>query len=250
MSLRLGALSLIDWKRFRQEFQVVRQEAHATENVHASLVLALNEVLCDEIAGQPELSIARLEAQRELLPRRGFTIFHMLHLTAVMRAACATGKHAWGLEYAAANWDSFLRSPVRRVAALGSFAHATRARLLLNEHIRSRATPLPLRELMKDVKVGAKLPSRLDLRLRARIAYLEEDRGRALALFTEAAELCASRGWGPEAACDRYAIGRLTGGEQGEQMAQAALDMLTHTFGCHDALRHMQSYYPEFAVSL
>jgi eukaryotic-like serine/threonine-protein kinase len=246
-SLRLGALSRLDWRRFRREFQEARQEAHATENVHAILLLALNEVSNDEIAGQPELSVARLEAQRSLLPRERFTVLHMLHMTAVMQAACATGKYAWGLEIVAAYWPVFLRSPLRRTMAYRAMAHVAHARLLLNECVRAGTDPSSQSEIRKDLKMLTTVSGAQERQLAARVAYMQGDRTRALDLFARSAELCASRGWEPEILRNQYAIGRVTGGEQGEHMAEAALDALEQRFGCHDARRDVQAHFPELA---
>jgi hypothetical protein len=249
-TLRLGALSQLDWKRFRHEFLETRHEAHATENVHAILLLALNEVLSDEIAGHPELSIARLEAQRALLPHDRFTVLHVLHMVAVMYAACATGQHTWGFETSAVYWPSFLRSPLRRTGALRTMAHIARARLLLNEHVRAKRDPSALGEIMADIDATVTPTVGVDQRLLARVAYLKGDSAGALVLMAKSVEFNLARGWEPEALRDRYAIGRLTGGEKGERTAHTALELVEQKFGCPDARRDVQAYFPELAGSV
>jgi hypothetical protein len=249
-TLRVGALSQLDWRRFRKEFHEASQEAHATENTYAILALALNETLSDEISGEAESSIARLEAQRELLPRQRFTVLHILHLSAVMYAACATGRHAWGFEACELYWQAFLRSPLRRTPVLRSMAHTAHARLLLNECTRAGASTAVLREVQADIKAATIATIGQDSRLCARVAYLQGDHPRALSLFARSAEVFAGRGGEPEALRDRYAVGRLTGGDQGEQMAQAALDTLEQKFDCHDARRDLKVYIPELAGSI
>jgi tetratricopeptide (TPR) repeat protein len=248
-ALRLGALSQLDWKRFRHEFLEARHEAHVTENVHATLMLTLNEVLSDGIAGQPELSIARLEAQALLLPRERLTLLHVLHLAAVMYTACATGKHAWGFERMAPYWEPFQRSPLRRSVTLLSIVHVAHGRLLLNECVRSRTVPGSRHEVMKDIKLLAAATTGQDLRLRARVAFLQGDRDGALRMLEQSAESYAQRGWRPEVLLDQFAIGRVKGDAQGAQMAQLALEALEE-FGCPDARRHARVYFPELAGSI
>jgi hypothetical protein len=245
-ALRLGALSHLDWKRFRHEFLEARHEALVTDNVHATLMLALNEALSDEIAGQSELSIARLEAQHALLPRERLTLLHVLHIAAVMQAACATGQHAWGLERVAPYWEPFLRSPLRRSATMAGIVHLAHARLLLNDCVHSRTIPGSRHDVLKDLKALGSVATGQDMRIRARIAYLHGDRDGALALLTESAAAYVRRGWLAEALRDRYAIGRVTGDAQGAQMAQLALEALEN-FGCRDALLHARIYFPELA---
>jgi eukaryotic-like serine/threonine-protein kinase len=240
-AFRVGALSQLDWRRFRLELIEVRREAHATENLHAILSLALNEALSDEIAGQSELSIARLDAQRALLPTQRFTILHILHLTAVYYTACMTGEHAWGFEHSAAYWEAFQSSPLRQTLALRAMVYGGRTRLLLNESVRSPDPPL-LREAKKS---AANMASYQYSRLLARITYLEGDRAGALSLLEKCAQEYGSRGMEPEALRDRAAIGLLTGGEQGEQMTRAALDVLEQRFDCHDARRNIRAHFPE-----
>jgi hypothetical protein len=249
-AVRVGALSQMDWTQFRPEFLEAKHEAQRTENVHAILMLALNEFLSDEIAGQPELSIARLDAQRNLLPRERFTVLHVLHLAAILYTASATGQHAWGLESAAPFWQAFLRSPLRRIGTLRAFTHVAHGRLLLNEYVRSGRKGEVPREVFADIKATASAGTRQELRLRGRVAYLKGDSARALALFTECAEFLMSRSCEPEALRDRYATGMLIGGQEGERLAQAAIDTLEQKYGLRDARRNVRAFFPELAGSL
>jgi hypothetical protein len=245
-SLRVGALSQLDWRRFRLELQEARHEADATENVHALLQLALNETLSDEIVGLSEASVARLDAQRALLPRERFTLLHILHMTAVMNAACATGKHAWGLECLASYWPLYLRSPLRRTAIVRAMVHNARARLLLNEHVRSRADSSSLREASKDAQALTAVATGNALRLRARLRYLEGDHSQALALFEQGKTVFARLGAEHDAQRQQYAIGRVIGGEQGERLAKAAQAALEQC-GCHDGQHDARTHFPELA---
>jgi hypothetical protein len=245
-SLRVGALSQLDWRRFRIELQEARLEAQATENVHALLMLALNETISDEIVGLSEASVTRLDAQRALLPRERFTLLHILHMTAVMYAACATGKHAWGLECLASYWPLYLRSPMRRTAIVRAMVHNGHARLLLNEYVRSPADSSALREASKDAQALAAVSPGYALRLRARICYLEGHRAQALALFEQSKTVFARLGSEHDVQRDQYAIGRVTGGEQGERLAKAALVALERC-GCQDGQRDVRTHFPELA---
>jgi hypothetical protein len=246
-AVRLAALSQLDWRRFRRELLEARQEAQDTENVNATLMLAVNEVISDEIAGQADASIARLDFQSTLLPRERFTMLHILHMTAVMYAACATGEHAWGFDRVARYWEPYLRSALGRTVILRSMVHTSHARLMLNECVRSGTDPSSQPQLMKDVKAVARAANNQNRRLLARIAYLQGDHTRALELLRVSVEAYTNVGWEPEALRDRYAIGRVTGGEQGEQMAREALATLEEKFGCHDAQRDARAYFPELA---
>jgi eukaryotic-like serine/threonine-protein kinase len=245
-ALRLGALSQLDWKRFRHEFLEARHEAQTTDNVNATLMLSLNESLSDEIAGQPELSIARLDAQHALLPRERFTLLHALHMAAVMQTACATGNPAWAFERVTPLWQAFLGSPLRRSATMVDIVHVLHARLLLDACVRSRTVPGARHEVMKDLKALAAAATGQDIRLRARVAFLQGDRDRALALLAASAEAYLERGFQADVLRDRYAIGRMTGGAQGEQLAEQALAEL-EAFGSPDPLFHMRVYFPELA---
>ncbi|HKU37329.1 MAG TPA: protein kinase [Polyangiales bacterium] len=249
-ALRLGALSQLDWRRFQKEFAGVRYEAQATENVLALLLLALNEFLNDEIAGQPELSVARLDAQRELLPRDRFTLFHVLHMAAVISAACATGRHEWGFQSVAGFWSEFLRSPLRHNTGMSTIAHMARGRLLINEYVRTRADSALLAQAEKSAKSVRSRIFDSDYRLLGRIANLRGNRERALELFSKSAIVYGSRGVSPEVARDQCAVGLLTGGEHGQRQARIALDELEQKFGCRDARAIIRAHYPELAQAL
>jgi eukaryotic-like serine/threonine-protein kinase len=249
-AVRVGALSQLDWRLFKPEFLEAKQEAQRTENVHAILTLALNEFLNDELAGQPELSIARLDAQRNLLPRARFTVLHVLHLSAIMYTACATGQHAWGLESAAPLWQEFMRSPLRRVGVLRTLSHVAHGRLLLNDYVRTgRKGPVPS-EVISDIKHAAASATHQELRLRGRVAYLNGDPARALELFKQSAEQLEDRGCEPEALRDRYAMGVLIGGQEGARMVQAAFDTLENKYGLRDPQRNARAFFPEFIGSV
>ncbi|HKP62463.1 MAG TPA: hypothetical protein VJV78_37270, partial [Polyangiales bacterium] len=246
-AFRLGALSQLDWRRFREELQGVRREARATENVHTMLAMTLNQFLSDEIAGQPELSVVRLDQERSLLPTQRFTVLHILHMTAVLYAACSTGQHARGFECLTAFWGAFERSPLRRIWTLRLLAYGARARLFLNEYVRSSKDPALLQEAKKSTRA---FEAHQRIRLLARIAYVQDDRARALALLEESASAYSGLGYEPEVLRDRAAIGLITGGEQGEEMTRAAFDKLEQRYDCRDARRNAQAHFPELLGSL
>jgi hypothetical protein len=106
------------------------------------------------------------------------------------------------------------------------------------------------REVTADIKATAVAATYQEFRLRARVAYLTGDSARALELFTQSAEHLASRGCEPEELRDRYAMGMLIGGGEGERIAQAAVDTLEHKYGLRDAQRNSRAFFPEFTGSL
>jgi hypothetical protein len=136
VSARVGALhELSDYRGFATELHAALEEARATENRAAILQLALNETLLDEINARPEASIARLDRQRQQLPRGCFGVYHALHMLSVYRAAAATREYAWGQRYLDEDWPRYLRSPVRRTANIAFFAQSGRVQLLVSQHL-------------------------------------------------------------------------------------------------------------------
>jgi hypothetical protein len=251
-ALRVGALSQLDWVRFRSECHEAKQEALATENLLAVLLLTLNECVSDEIVGQAELSVARLEAQRELLPRNRFTVMHVLHLTAVCYAACATRQHAWGLEVLATYWDAFLRSPLRANTTLLMLAHQSRARLLLNEYAVQGSNADLLRGALRSTKALARAGPLYHERLLARIAWLKGEHERARVLLERSAASFAHRGWMFESMRDECALALSAGDEEGERKARAVLAAFEQKLGYPEphARALMRSQFPELAGSL
>ncbi|HKP59060.1 MAG TPA: protein kinase [Polyangiales bacterium] len=246
-ALRVGALSQLDWVRFRKECHVAKQEAVASENVLAVLLLALNESVCDEIVGQAELSVTRLEAQRELLPRQRFTVMHVLHLTAVYYAACATRRHAWGIGRVADYWDAFLRSPLRANTTLLMLAHTARARLLLNEYVEQRSNKQLLREALRSIKAVERATPLNHERLFGRVAYLDGDITRAQELLERSAATFERTGYQFEVMRDRCALALLAGDEDGARRAREVLEAFERDLGYPAAYARglMRANFPE-----
>ncbi|HTU58262.1 MAG TPA: hypothetical protein VMF89_07505 [Polyangiales bacterium] len=172
-------------------------------------------------------------------------MLHMLHLLSVIRAACITGEHDWGLQIyneLKARIDS---SPIKRSAYLVYLLRVNHARLQLNHHVASgKAGPAPLTEADFDwLKSKAPVPFRkaAPLRLRARVAAMSGDRQRAIELLEATRQAHAEIGAVDDAERDRYALGLIT---EAEQLMAAAANALRN-MGVSSPEREIDAYYPE-----
>ncbi|HKP59405.1 MAG TPA: protein kinase [Polyangiales bacterium] len=226
-SIRLGAmLSLGLHERFLSEFHAVLQEARNTENVHAQLLLVLNHTLAEEMAGHPRQSLPRLEQQRTQLPKGAFGPLHALLMQAVMRVACTTHEYGWASELIKDDWERFLAAPVRRSVLMRAFSHTMHSRYVMNQWtVEGRAGDLGA-AVREDLSVLAKSPlpwcALVVQRTEARLAYRRGDKPKAIALLR--ANLNNDRGGGHMeiSAYDRYALGLLVGGTDGEALCAGA----------------------------
>jgi len=248
VSARIGAFfALGQYRRFLDELRVAVEDARATDNRAALLQLALNETVADEIQGRPEDALIRLQQQREQLPTGRFAILHLLHMVAVGRIACRTERYEWGVPLFEADWERYLRSPVRHSAVLASLAHSTHARLLLNSHLARPGQHAPIAKVVTaDLKALARLPSRsraLGAGLRARLAYADERRDLALEHLRQAV---AQEGVGSmaESEINRYALGLLLDDAEGAELC-ATTERAMCAAGIIDPLAYTRSYYPE-----
>jgi hypothetical protein len=249
VSARIGALRILgENRRFMSELLVTLHEARATENLSAELHCLLNQTTSEEIVGDIELGRPRLDRQRLQLPKARFGILHALHLTAVMWTACATRDFAWSEAYCSEMWPLYERSPVRRTAFLAFTAHSTRARLLLNRHVAIASSNEPESLVREDLRRIAKLPMRSRdasvARLNARICVLRGDRTRAIPLLRQSAEGYDACDMPDDATRDRYALGIVIGGAEGDSLREAASKRLADN-AYVDPEREMRSYYPE-----
>jgi hypothetical protein len=170
---------------------------------------------------------------------------HVLHLSAVMFAACAADRPRWGIERTESLWSEFVHSPHRRVVVFNHIGHTQRGRMLLNAYVRSQADESVLRDAERSAVAIARTFGDRYGYLPGRIAYLKGDPAKAAALFGHSLKRCDELGWQVEVLRYRYAIGRVTGGPRGAALAEAALEALQHKHGCRDAVRYVSTYFPE-----
>jgi tetratricopeptide (TPR) repeat protein len=249
VSSRIGALHILgENQRFMSELHTALQEARATENAGAELSLLLNQTLAEAVEGQIERAKPRLERQHEQLPRMRFGILHALHLAATMRVATATRDFAWGDRYCDETWSLYLRSLVRRSAFLAHVLHEYRVRLLLNRHVVQGGASSPEALVRDDLRALAKLPLRsskvMAVHTHARLALLRRDTTRAAELLRQSAAAYDACDRPDEAMRERFALGVLLGGSEGEALRAQAERRLTES-GYADPAGEMRVYYPE-----
>jgi hypothetical protein len=193
--------------------------------------------------------VERLDRQREQLPRIGFGILHVLHMIAVLRIGCATGKHDWALSGTRDHWLSFQRSVVRRSDSFTMFVYEAHARLLLCRAAVSGEHRAQLRRELAPHKKALRTARRRDARaeldrIEGRLALLHGDKQAAMRCFSASSLGFDEHGARDQAARDRYALGVLTGGEQGQLSARSALAFLSE-LGVVDPLGDLRGYFPE-----
>jgi ATP/maltotriose-dependent transcriptional regulator MalT len=249
ISSRIGAFHIMgDQKRFLSELRATLQEARDTENVGAQLQMTLNQTVAEEIEGQTELAFARLDRQRGELPKLHFGTLHVLHLSAVMTAASSTGEFDWAEAYLRDVWPAYEQSMIRKNATLAFLVHTCRARMLLNRHAIQRGSDDPANLVHEDDRAISKflLPSAKaqQMHLRGRVALLRGDKTQAIALLQQSADAFAAAERPCDAMRERYALGILIGGAEGEAMRAGAEQQLRAS-GYTDPTRTTQAFYPE-----
>jgi hypothetical protein len=219
------------------------------------LHMTVHQTLADHVLGQAQASLPRLEQERALLPKKRFGVLHAMHMCAVMTAANSTGDFDWARALVEEWWPRYTKSVVHRSAYMGILAHAEHARMLLNE----RVAKSELRDLTKLVAADLRALDGSALRLhalgvsqalRGRIAYLEGDAERAIALLRDALSAQEEAGLKAEAAVTRRALGRLLqdgaggAGAEGAQLSQSADAQLTKC-GIRNPHEFCARFFPE-----
>jgi hypothetical protein len=224
------------------------REIRQTDNRGAILQLALIEAMVDDVAGHPERAIARLSEQRAFLPPGRFGILHAINVIAVLVVACATERFELGLDCLRDQWPSYARSVAYRVASFRGAAHTARAQLLLNHHVQHVGGGRPRGLIDDDLRVLARtegvghLPFRL--RYLARLDLLDGKLEQAIAKLQQGVagfELACMRA---DAQRNRYAIGRIVGGDAGAQACREAEAFLLER-GLSDPRAQLARYFPE-----
>jgi len=247
VSARMGALHILgEHKRFRSELRAALTEARATENTGAQLQLTLNHTVAEELEGQPELSIARLDRQRAELPRSRFGTLHVLHLAAVLAAGGATREFEWAEAHCREAWPAYERSPIRRNAMLALLVHAMRGRMRLNRFVLEGGSgdPASLVDTRAIEKLKLYSSKPIVMHTRARLAVLRGDKSLAIQLLTQSADLYTACDRACDALRERYALGVLIGGDRGEAMRADAEQQL-RARGYDHPVRAMQVFFPE-----
>ena len=248
---RIGVLlQLGEYRRADTELQAYLQEARDTENINAELHITMAQAWADVNAARGEQAIARLDAQRSQLPERSYGFLHVLYMISVLRVGSATGQFEWALENTADHWHQFQRSVVRRSDAFSMFVHEAHARLQLNRIARAGDSASAARCVAPHLKALARC-NRSDAhaevaRIQARLAILGGDRAGAQQWLDNSIAGFVKWGARDQAARDRYALGRLLGGEQGRVLVQEALEVLAQ-MGIADPAYDVQGYFPELA---
>jgi len=83
-------------------------------------------------------------------------------------------------------------------------------------------------------------------RIEGRTALLHGDQAAALRWFSASSAGFDAYGARDQAARDRYVLGVLTGGDQGQKLSQEALALLEE-LGVVSPLQHVQRYFPELS---
>ncbi|HKP61631.1 MAG TPA: protein kinase [Polyangiales bacterium] len=237
--------------RHNEAAVVVRRlidEATAKNNRSAVLQTSLACTAVEQAEQGCRGSRARLDLEHQELPA-STGVLHMLHLLAVMRAGCTTGEHDWALARHAELAPRLHASPLKHSAFFIYLLQFYHARLVLNAHVTSGAggDPEPLvREHLQWLAKKSPLPFRklAPLRIRARVALIRGDRALAKQLLLQSAQALEELGAADDAARERYALGFLTGGEDGEQRMAAAIAALSG-MGMREPESDLRAYFPE-----
>ncbi|MET0389506.1 MAG: protein kinase [Polyangiales bacterium] len=223
---RIGALQIFGHYRRAESFlREVLARALATANRTAMLQATLVRTQSELYRDYAHESRPRLDREREELPKHGIGILHMLHLTAVLRAAALTFDFDWAFAVMDQLWERCMQSPLRHGSLLRYFMHSSRARLLLNRYVVEGRKGDPgaiVEEDLRALRSLQHLPiQNLSRNFDARIAYLRGDTAGAI----EAAQIMM-RGFEQrqlleEMAREKQALGCLIGGEEGAQLRAA-----------------------------
>lgn len=251
VSARIGALyTLGDQYRFKAELSAALEEARMTDNRTALLQLTMNETVAEELDGQPERSIERLERQYQELPRGRFGILHMLHMGAVMRVASATNEYAWASRLSEPEWLRYRRSPVSRVPLLAFGIHSVRARFLLNRHVYQRSTGdaagLIGSEVLGLRRLALPWAPLFAARMQARAALISGERSIAIERLRENFAKWSTTPSRDEAARDQWALGHALGNAEGAEL-MASAEATLRALGVLNPLLDAAYNFPELA---
>lgn len=250
---RVGALQgLGRHKEAIAELRELNAHARATGNLTTQLQISSCMAIMEQVVRSCAGSRARLELERTYLPSGETGMLHVLHLAAVLRVAAITSEFDWAQKTLDELWPGFETSPVRRSAYLSYIVYANLARFLLNRHVVRGDTSDPervvkhcLRFLASSAPEPLRKPSAT--RLRARIACIRGDKARAIELLRESISHHERSGGLDDLARERYALGCLLGGPEGDAHKQNALSALS-SCGIVNPEADLRGYYPELVL--
>ena len=250
LAARVTALfQLGEHERAQAELIHTVNEARATDNIGALLLLSMQRTRMEIASDHAEKAIARLEAERHQLPTRRFGLLHAYNMASVMRVGCATGDHDWALRCLGDDWDRFRHSVFARRGYFAAVLCAAHARLLLNRSVAIGQSAAQAAELIAgDLRMLQRMePASAQgviARTRARLAILADDRQAARAHLEASLRSFEASELVDEAARERFALGALRGDAEGAAMQAASLEKL-RSVGYVNPLRDLAGYYPE-----
>ncbi|HKP57486.1 MAG TPA: protein kinase [Polyangiales bacterium] len=247
--VRIGTLhALGQYERFKRELPAVIEDARATDNRAVLLQLTYTHTSLEQLLGHGARSRARLDAEIGELPTTRVNSLYLLHMVAVMSAACWSRDFAWGRLHLEEAWTRYLRSPLRLAASMAMMAHDLHGRFSLNEAIELdlRADPAALvaPDLRALRKLAVPMAKTAELRLRGRVALLTGKRIDAAALLRESSNMLDELGSPHEAARDQFALGAAVGGSEGETLRSGARARI-RALGIMDVDADLRAYFPE-----
>jgi hypothetical protein len=224
-SVRVGALHhLGEFHKCREELDDLLREAGATQNRSLLLQQTLNQTSAELIDERTAMSRSRLDEQARELPQQYFGVLHVLHMVAVSQLASFTNEYTWAHEAIGEAWAKYLNSPLRRGAYLAVSAHASRARMLLNQYVhegRKREIPSEVRDHLKQIRSSPAQLSIFAERLEARLHYLAGQPERAAELLQRAVTTYETSSMPAEAAVDRIGRCFVLGEDKSDEVQQA-----------------------------
>jgi eukaryotic-like serine/threonine-protein kinase len=231
------------------ELQHALNEARATQNVGALLLLSPALTRRDIMQAQPERAMPRLEAEHAQLPPQRFGLLHVYYVASVMRIGCSSGQHDWALSWMRDEFERLEHSVFKRGGPLATISPALHARLMLNRavalgHSAEEAARAVERDLRQLAKLSATAAPGVIARTRARLAIIGGDRELGQQLVAQSRECLQKEGLLDEPARESVALGGLLGGEQGAQLEAAGLELL-RAHGYVNPQQEMLAYYPE-----
>lgn len=250
ISVRVAALiELGQHELAASELQHAVNEARATDNVSALLLLSGLRTRYDIMSDQAQRSMARLEAERAQLPSQRVGMMHAYYSQSVLRVGCATGEHEWAERLGGEIYERFQHSILARAGIQAYMAPALHARFLLNRAVALRHSAQEARaSVANDLRSIAKANMAPSLgiiaRTHARLHLIAGEHAAARPLLEQSLACFERIESIDEAARDRYALGCLMGGQQGAQMQETALEAL-RKHGYVNPSKDLLSYYPE-----